>query len=289
MLNRIEALTAEFQPISLDELNQRASLQTRADNKYFLPWHAFVDFTTTLQQTHVVLEIDGQRAFAYDTQYFDTPDLMSYWSHIQGRRKRFKCRSRQYMNSGLCVFELKLKGGRGETIKHKIGYDQDALATVTPAADTFLKEYLSEAYGVKLTAPMVPSLRTFYRRVTFMAKNSAERVTCDLSLAFAAGDQQWQAQMADDYVLIEIKSARGRSASDQLLWRMGVRPAGGSKYCLGLSLVRPELRSNPFHTIRKKYFVRNGEPQVERAPVQVVPVEPVHTAVSMPALMPTLG
>ena len=34
-------------------------------------------------------EIKGVCAFAYDTLYFDTPDLMNYLSHLQGRRRRF--------------------------------------------------------------------------------------------------------------------------------------------------------------------------------------------------------
>jgi hypothetical protein len=82
--------------------------------------------------------------------------------------------------------------------------------------------------------------------------------------------------MADDYVLIETKSERGRGQADQLLWRMGARPASGSKYCLGLSLVRPTLRSNPFHYVRKSYFVREAAPQPEEQLLSV--------AVGAPAL-----
>jgi hypothetical protein len=247
-------ITAPFAPISLEAINQAAALQTRADNKYFVPWEAFLEFTQTLRATHNVLEIDGRRAFTYDTQYFDTPDLANYWSHVQQRRKRFKCRSRIYENSGLCVFELKLKGGRGETVKYKIGYDEAAAREVSPEARAFLHHQLRQSYRMELGQALVPTLRTRYERVTFASQVATERVTCDFNLVFSAGHER--AIMDPRYVLVEIKSARGRSVADQFLWRLGVRPASGSKYCVGLALLTPELRSNPFRQVVSSYFLR---------------------------------
>jgi hypothetical protein len=278
--NRIETITTEFEAISLEAINQRASLQTRADNKYFVPWPTFANFMQTLSNSYVILEIDEQRVFNYDTQYFDTPSLTSYWGHVQGRRKRFKCRSRHYLDNGLCFFELKLKSGRGETVKYKMAYSQSEWGEVSPAAATFLQNCLRESYGIVFTQPMEPTLRTRYQRITLMAKNSMERVTCDFNLTFAGGGIS-KAQMAPDYVLIETKSERGRGATDQLLWRMGARPTSGSKYCLGLSLVQPELRSNPFLHTRKSFFVRDLDHQVERVSPVHVATPPVHRAPDM--------
>lgn len=283
--DHITRITTQFDPISLADLNERAALQTRADNKYFVPWSVFVTFTATLRQTHAVLEIDGQRTFTYDTQYFDTPTLSNYWGHVQGRRKRFKCRSRRYVDSSLCVFELKLKGGRGETIKHKMAYSDAEWGIVTPAAEAFLQERLCSAYGLIFTQPLMPTLRTHYQRVTLTARTATERVTCDSNLAFGV-DNQWQGQMAPDYVLVETKSEHGRGESDQLLWQLGVRPAVGSKYCLGLSLVQPHLRSNPFQHARKSYFIRNLEPQVDRPPT--LPSISTTTCPTPDTVVPTL-
>jgi VTC domain. len=253
--DRITMITAQFDPISLEEINRHASLQTRADNKYFLRWPLFVTFMEALRESHVMMEIGGQRAFTYDTQYFDTPGLTNYWHHVQKRRKRFKVRSRKYVDNGQNFFEIKLKGGRGETVKYKIAYTDEDWGQINETAAAFLEERLREAYGYVLSEPMVPTLRTLYRRITLAAKTSSERITCDFDLTFGA-DNRWQGRMADDYVLIETKSERGRGYADQLLWRMGARPTSGSKYCLGMSLIRPHLRSNPFHQVRKSYFVR---------------------------------
>ncbi|MGH2389516.1 MAG: VTC domain-containing protein [Chloroflexota bacterium] len=106
----IAAVADQFAPISLEEANGRAALQTRVDCKYILPWPRFEAFATQLRVTHAVLAIDGRRVFGYDTLYFDTASLLTYRAHLQGRRKRFKARSRLYVDSGLCLFEVKLKG-----------------------------------------------------------------------------------------------------------------------------------------------------------------------------------
>jgi hypothetical protein len=285
--DRITMITAQFDPISLEDINRRASLQTRADNKYFLRWPLFVSFMESLRDTHVMMEIGGQRAFTYDTQYFDTPSLTNYWNHVQRRRKRFKCRSRKYVDNGQNFFEIKLKGGRGETVKYKIEYSDADWGGVNATAASFLEERLRESYGIVLAEPMVPSLRTLYRRITLAAKDSTERITCDFDLAFGA-ENQWQGRMADDYVLIETKSERGRGQVDQLLWRMGARPASGSKYCLGLSLVQPHLRSNPFQHVRKSFFVREAAAQPEEQLISIAVGAPApsslipHGAAPMP-------
>lgn len=266
MPDRIAMITSQFQPISLEDINRRASLQTRADNKYFLPWERFTAFMETLQPMHVILEIGGQRVFTYDTQYFDTVGLGSYWDHVQKRRKRFKCRSRRYVDNGQYFFEIKLKSGRGETVKHKIAYSEAEWGCVSPTAAAFLEECLRSSYDMTFVEPLVPTLRTLYQRITVAALDGTERITCDLNLAFGANNR-WQGRMAPNYVLVETKSSRGRGEADKKLWSLGARPSSGSKYCLGLSLVQPSLRSNPFQHIRKNYFVREA-PEVTQLPAE---------------------
>jgi hypothetical protein len=201
-------------------------------------------------------------------------DLASYWAHVQARRKRFKCRSRRYLDSGLCFFELKLKGGRGETIKHKMAYDETKWDQVTPEAATFLYDHLHADYGMLFAEPLRPTLRTRYQRATLTASTFPERITCDFNLEFATCSG-CEGLMAPVYVLVETKSERGRGAADQLLWQLGVRPSGGSKYCLGLSLVQPDLRSNPFLQVRRRYFIRMGEPPIDPPPIRPVISAPV--------------
>ncbi len=259
MIQPIASMIARFEPISLEGINQRASLQVRSDNKYFLRVPEFLEFLDQLRSTHVIMEINGTRAFSYDTQYFDTPTLQNYWSHVQNRRKRFKCRTRTYVDNGLTFFEIKMKGGRGETVKEKMAYSEAQMDMINPSAASFLEDRLRDFYGIAINEPMMPTLQNAYRRITLAARGSAERVTCDFDLFFGSNNQ-WHGRLADDYVLIETKSERGRSDADHLLWRLRARPTPGSKYCLGISLLHPHLRCNPFRQIRQSYFVREADP-----------------------------
>lgn len=253
------AVVAQFDPISLAEMDRNAALQTRHDNKYFLAWPLFEEFTRSLRDDYLALDIRGIRVFDYDTLYFDTASLGLYRAHLQGRRRRFKTRSRYYVDSDLCFFEVKLKGRRGETVKTKMAYDRASFGTVTAEARAFLQESLSGSYGMQFADPLAPALGTHYRRATLVAKATEERITCDFDLAFADAHGA-TAGIQDRYVLIEVKSARGSGETDRSLWRMGARPVSGSKYCTGIGLLRPETRSNRFLPQMRRYFGWSSPP-----------------------------
>src|SRR5215218_919667 len=109
--------------ISLAEMERTVPLRVRADHKHLVDVASLDALLQRLAPTHRALEIDGRRAFAYDTVYFDTGDLLTARAHVQRRRRRFKCRSRLYVDTDTCAFEVKVKGPRGETIKHRLPYE----------------------------------------------------------------------------------------------------------------------------------------------------------------------
>ena len=124
----------------MDLLNERASLATRAERKYILDATVFERLVGEIIPHYLILEIDGERV-SYETVYFDTP-ANTYRQHIQRRRRRFKCRTRLYAASGPCFFEVKLKGGRGETIKSRLELDADNHGSLTNPALAFLEHEL---------------------------------------------------------------------------------------------------------------------------------------------------
>src|SRR5690606_24642812 len=137
-----------FAPIGLAAVVDAAALQTRVDSKYLLGPAAYERFRERPAETGdwSCLEIDRRRRFAYESVYFDTPDLLTYRQHRQGRRRRFKVRSRTYADSGECVFEIKLKGSRRNTVKRRIPYPAADAGRLTEAAADFLTETLRSAY-----------------------------------------------------------------------------------------------------------------------------------------------
>ena len=120
------AAAAMVEPIGLDELIELAELQTRVDRKYFVPADVFRRMIGELAGELRVLDIDGRRTFGYESVYFDTPELTTYRAHVQRRRQRFKARTRTYTDSGLCMFEVKLTGARGETVKQRVPHPRAA-------------------------------------------------------------------------------------------------------------------------------------------------------------------
>ena len=207
---------SSLDPIGLDELDE---LQDRVDAKYVLPVSALPALLDRLD--HRVLEIDGRRVFGYRSTYFDTPELRLFRDHVQQRRRRYKCRTREY-DTGLRMFEVKLKGPRGRTVKYRS--EQDTFA--------FLDETLRREYDRAPDPGLRPTLDVAYERVTLAAPG--ERVTLDFDLRFSDG------RMRPDRLVVETKSANGNARADKALRELGARPESGfSKYCLGIGLKHP--------------------------------------------------
>lgn len=223
---------SSLDPIGLEELD---ALQDRVDAKYVLPTALLPAFLDRLD--HRVLEIDGRREFAYRSTYLDTPDLRLFRDHVQQRRRRYKCRSREYVDSGLRMFEIKLKGPRGRTVKHR----------AEGAGLAFLEETLEREYGRKPEPDLRPTLDVAYTRVTLAAPG--ERVTCDFDLQFTGG------HLRADRVIVETKSG-GAARADRALRALGARPERGfSKYCLGVALSHPRARRNTLRRALALHFV----------------------------------
>ena len=155
----LEQALAGLGATDLAEIEACAALQTRVDRKHVVEWDSFAELVRRLAPGYRALEIDGRRTFSYESVYFDSADLASFRDHTRSRRKRFKCRVRRYVETGLCVFEVKLKGGRGETIKRRIPYSHEDHGAMTPAAEEFLGRTLEQEYGHARHEPLRPALR----------------------------------------------------------------------------------------------------------------------------------
>ena len=248
-----EAAAAWFAPIELAIVDERAMLATRSERKYVLDGAMFARLIRELRHQYLVLEIDGTRVFPYDTVYFDTPTLTTYRQHVQERRRRFKCRTRLYPSSNLCFFEVKMKGGRGETIKRRLELEVEEHGVLTEPALAFLEHELRETYGLAPPAALAPTLRTSYRRLTLVGHTGAERLTFDFDLTVASsGKRFW---IDPGRVLLEAKGNGDGVEANAVLRRLGVRPVDScSKYCLGVALTHPEVPSNPFRRLLRWHF-----------------------------------
>lgn len=252
MLNTYQPDLSGFGTVSLAELNERAALLDRMENKYLVRADRFDQVLDDLRDACDLLVIDGRSVFSYETIYFDTADFQSYYQHLQGKRRRFKIRTRRYVESDLCFFEVKLKGVRGRTVKKRVPCPLDQHGRVSREGTRFVRDTFSSVYGERFEAPYFPRLAMLYRRLTLLG-SQPERVTVDFGFQFAgAGDAR--AAAPGDVVIIEVKSERGRGYADRVMREHQLRGGTCSKYCVGLNLIRPNLRHNRFKRTLEGYF-----------------------------------
>ena len=230
-----EELVEEFEPVSLDELDERAALLRRVDNKYAVERERFEELLERLRSDHQVLEIDGQRVFGYRSTYFDTPDLRCFTDHVEDRQPRFKARTRLYVDSDSCVFEVKLKRGDGETDKRQTKHPVAEATRLTDSARRCLEDALSDA-GLDPPDRMSATLETRFHRITLAAREGSQRVTCDIGVLVSRPDGD-AARLRDGVILVETKSEQGESPADRVLAELGLEPISLSKYRVGMSLV----------------------------------------------------
>lgn len=238
---------AALPAIGLDALTTDAALLTRVDRKYVVPMDAAASLLHTLadaEDAPAALEIDGERELAYRSVYFDTPDLLSFRLAAHGRRRRFKLRTRTYVDTGAAYLELKTRGARGLTRKERDAYDLDAADRLTAEARDEVAEALG-AIGVEPTraADLDARLQTLYRRTTLLLPGVIpSRATIDLDLRWV--DTDGDGFTLPRFAIVETKSPGQAGALDRALWRAGHRPQRISKYATGMAALRSDLPSN---------------------------------------------
>ncbi len=232
-----------FDAVTLDELMAEAALLSRVDRKYIVPRVAVEPILAALDPATRVLEIDGARDFAYESVYFDTSDLLSFRMAARPRRRRFKVRTRSYLETGGSYLEIKTRGARGTTVKGRDAYEPAQRAELTDEARQEVAAALGSIGVVpEHAAGLRATLVTRYRRATLLSPDGVARATIDTALTWTEPDGTGFS--LPGVAIIETKSPSAASGVDRLLWRSGHRPATVSKYATGLAALHPALPAN---------------------------------------------
>ena len=246
---------------TLAELNSAAGLLTRVDRKYLVPLKSAQELVDGLAPDARVLAIDEQRRFSYASTYFDTPGLEAFMLAARKRRRRFKVRTRTYLDSGLCFLEVKTRGARGTTVKRRMGYHADDASRLTGPGRAFVAACLAGA-GVtgsaaarEVAAALRPVLATTYERTTLHLPRAEARATIDTALTWrrlgpahlTAAISEGEPVTVADIAVVETKNPATPSPADRALWEAGYRPTRISKYATGMALLHPELPANRWY------------------------------------------
>lgn len=242
----LETMTAGLTTVQLDELNDTAELLHRVDRKYVVEVGLVERMIDELAPNLRVLQEGGRRSFGYQTVYFDTVDFHLYRLSATRRRGRYKVRIRRYLDSGDAMVEVKVKGTRGHTVKHRFPHD---------AGDELTPAMLAQVRGVvtdhSVLDDLVPTLTSAFARTTLLEETSRSRVTVDADLVCVARDGR---DVTLDRLVLETKSVGTASPIDRWLWRQGVRPSRISKYSTSMAILHPELPGNRWHRTIKRHF-----------------------------------
>lgn len=242
-----------LESIGLAELEADAALLTRKDRKYLVP--LAVAEQIVAHDGMRVLEIDGLRSFRYESVYFDTPERVSYLAAAYRRRRRFKVRTRSYLDSGKCSLEVKTRERRGLTEKHRLKYKIAGRDQLTEKAMSFINSFETIA---PVSRDLQPVLTTSYSRTTLLDTESMSRITIDTNLRCVAADGS--SVSLPDMAIVETKTSGRPCVIDRLLWSVHERPTKISKYCTGLAALTPGLPANKWNRVLRTHFGWTPEP-----------------------------
>ncbi|MCW2867183.1 MAG: hypothetical protein JWR20_1371 [Marmoricola sp.] len=230
--------------LGLAEVVAGAPALTRVDRKYLVPLAVVEEVVSRLPPAWGVLALPPvpggdpvRRTTHYRSTYFDTPDLATVRAHVQQRRRRWKARSRLYVEDGLCRTEVKAKDGRGQTVKTVTDARPEHYGQLTDEARAFLTGTLA-GHRLQVDADRLqPALEITYERATFARVDEhPARMTLDWAVTGApvtdptgdrVGDRVW---VDRGHVLVETKGGARPCDADRLLGGLGVRPLSFSKY-----------------------------------------------------------
>jgi hypothetical protein len=220
-------------------------LLNRVDSKYVMSRSQFFKALPQLTNDYKVLTIENLKSANYKSLYFDTEDFKYYNDHHNGRVNRHKVRTRKYLDSELCFFEIKHKN-KGRTDKRRIRID-DFNHEIEGESHVFLDQIIEYRPDLK------PCLWNNFERVTLVNNERKERLTFDIGLNFSWDEKDFG---FDDIVIAEVKQEiNNRNTPCRRLFKsMLIREAKVSKYCIGMGMLYKNLKTNRF---KKKYLMIN--------------------------------
>lgn len=236
--SQTEGIISSLSPIYLDDMTDQALLR-RSDTKFLIDEATLLDLLSKTRSEYDILEVNGARLNPYYTRYFDTEDFRFYAQQHNNQLPRHKIRVRRYLTTGEEFLEVKIKNKEEQTIKLRIHrlYNNRQLSLIE-------KDFLRDEYILEPDL-LRSMLENQFTRFTLVSRVRMERVTVDLDIRFCHGSR---IHSLGPVVILEVKQPRFNWEAPLLqeLRTMGIRPTGFSKYCMGISSFRDDLKRNRF-------------------------------------------
>ncbi|MFH1320176.1 MAG: polyphosphate polymerase domain-containing protein [Bacteroidota bacterium] len=237
-MNTLPSILSQYQPISLDEMDN-VKLLNRTDTKFIFNYDQLPVVLDELKEKYRILEMNKSPLQDYHTLYFDTPDFLFYNWHHNGKMNRYKVRYRKYIDSETCFLEVKFKNNKRRMIKKRTRKKE-----MTPELSEKSKNFIDNNFPIN-SNELIPALWNKFTRLTLVHNQAKERITIDCGLRF---NNQKNSADLPHLVIAEVKQEKFSSRSDFILImrKYHIRPMRISKYCIGSILLNKELKYNRF-------------------------------------------
>lgn len=248
----MQVKTGSFEKISLSEADEW-SLQDRVEKKYLLHFSHLEKLMEQLSSDYFILQIKDKTLLPYHTVYYDTDDFSMYHAHHNRKLNRYKIRIRTYLTTGEKYLEIKFRSNKGRSEKTRIISEN-----ITQLKDGLPEDFVQK-HTIYKSREMSPKLETSFYRTTLFHKINHERVTIDREIAFRKGGY---VNLLPGLVVLETKTLRHENSSllISLLKETKILQMRMSKYCTGINLLYPHIKSNRFkEKLNKINSICNGK------------------------------
>jgi hypothetical protein len=228
----------QFTNISLEEAD-KWSLLDRVDKKFVMHDSQLEGLLQKLVNEYYILQIEGRSSLPYQTVYYDTDELSMYHVHHNRKLNRYKIRIRTYLSTGEKYLEIKFRSNKGRSEKTRIISEN-----ITELKEELPEEFI-QRHTIYNSRELIPRLATSFFRTTLFHKKNHERVTIDREIAFQKGENK---KILPGLVLLETKTLRHENSSMliKVLKETKILQMRMSKYCTGINLLYPHVKSNRF-------------------------------------------
>jgi hypothetical protein len=212
-------------------MNAQASFMDRIDTKFLLTQEEFYKVLWEFEEKFYILEILWGKIFWYENIYMDTKDFSFYYKHQNGVKPRIKIRTRLYKESWKAFFEFKQKI-RKLTRKFRYEIPVSEHGHLSRESMWFYK-WVSASFTHDSPQKIFPSIETQYSRMSFVSKDSSERITIDFNISVK--NVRWNSEFVslDNLVILEVKSLKKKSVGWEIMKAYWINEAQScSKYAL---------------------------------------------------------
>ena len=243
------SILTQFQTVSLADIANLA-YHDRQESKFLLPREQLSTFLNLLEPSFSLLQIEGDLIQSYANLYYDTPNFDFFNIHHNRRGTRYKIRERYYVDTDELYFEVKHRNNKSRTLKTRMHLDP---SNRHEGKTQFLETNLPSS--AKRFGNLQASLTNKYKRITLVSRTGSQRLTIDLGIKFSKPYSQ-ETYYLPSLVIVELKEERNAGSSFTPIKRaMRLKQGSFSKYCVGCSLLYPNLKQNHFKPILRKLEV----------------------------------